>query len=183
MPTLTHSLSVALLAGTTILAACGQEVRVANTEADAKTQPAVAPVADPAAPSSPPSTPPPLATTRSSEPLDVRVRFHEEVADSTHPTEFQSSRLVGHYSTPNGKVGFVLDRTADPPKIRLDGDRYVLVLSPRQASKGWLELVASNIWIRIDEGTGRILSFSGPGMQDSSSVVRDADARPLAAAK
>lgn len=171
MPTLTHVLSVALLAGSTILEACGGEARVASTAADAKMQLAVAPVADP------------VATTRSSEPLDVRVRFHEDVADSTHPTEFQSSRLVGHYSTPNGKVGFVLDRTADPPKIRLDGDTYVLVLSPRQASKGWLELVASNIWIRIDEGTGRILSFSGPGMKDSSFVVRDADARPLAAAK
>jgi hypothetical protein len=177
MPTLTHALSVALLAGLPIVEACGGETRVANTEADAKTQPAVEPVADPAAP------PPPLATTRSSEPLEVRVRFHEEVADSTHRTEFQSSRLVGHYSTPNGKVGFVLDRTADPPKIRLDGDTYVLVLSPRQASKGWVELVASNVWIRIDEGTGRILSFSGPGMKDSSFVVRDADARPLAVAK
>jgi hypothetical protein len=183
MSTLTQVLSAALLAGSTILEACGGEARVANTEADAKTQLAVAPVADPAASSPSPSPPPLLAATRPSEPLEVRVRFHEEVADSTRRTEFQSSRLVGHYSTPNGKVGFVLDRTADPPKIRLDGDSYVLVLSPRQASKGWLELVASNIWIRIDEGTGRILSFSGPGMTDSSFVVRDADARPLAAAK
>jgi hypothetical protein len=176
MSTPTYVVSLALLAGTTVLAACGGgQAKVANTEVDAKPPQAVAPAPEPA-PSSPP---PPPATTRSSEPIEVKVRFREEVADSTHPTEFQSSRLIGHYSTPNGKVGFVLDRTNDPPKIRLDGDSYALVLTARQASKGWLEYVASNIWIRIDEETGRILSFSGPGMKDASFVVRDADAKPL----
>ena len=180
MSTRTHVTSVALLAGCTILVACGGgRANAVNTEAEAKPPQPTAQVADPA----PPPLPPPPATTRSSEPIEVKVRFHEEVADSTHPTEFQSSRLVGHYSTPNGKVGFVLDRTTDPPKIRLDGDAYVLVLTPRQTSNGWLEYVASNIWIRIDEETGSIRSFSGPGMKDSSFVVRDADAKPLSVSR
>jgi hypothetical protein len=171
-------ISAALLAGASMLEACGGgQARVANTEADAKPPQTSAAAPDPA----PALAPPPLV--RSSDPMEVKVRFHQDVADGTHVTEFQSSRLIGHYSTPNGKVGFVLDRTSDPPKIRLDGDGYILVLSSRQASKGWLEYVASNIWIRIDEETGRILSFSGPGMKDASFVMRDADAKPLSAAR
>jgi len=182
MSTRSTVLSALLLAGSSLTASCGGPPKVANTEADPKAPQATAPpvaVAEPARPSPPP--PPPTAG--GGEPLEVRVRFHQEVADGAHTTEFQSSRLVGHYSTPNGKVGFILDRTTDPPKIRLDGDTYVLVLTSRQASKGWLEYVASNVWIRIDEETGRILSFSGPGMKDSSFVVRDADARALPAAR
>jgi hypothetical protein len=163
-----------LLAAAWILQACGGgQPKVANTEADAKTPQPMAAAPDPA----PAPAPPPLV--RSSDPMEVKVRFHQDVADGTHATEFQSSRLVGHYSTPNGRTGFVLDRTSDPPKIKMDGDAYTLVLSPRQASKGWLEYVAANIWIRIDEQTGRILSFTGPGMTDSSFVVRDADAKTL----
>jgi hypothetical protein len=166
--------------GALFLGACGGgQPRSANTEADAKPPQALAPVAvaEPAAPSPPPRTTGPSGA----EPLEVRVKFRADVADGSHPTEFQTSRRVGHYSTRNGKVGFVLDRTTDPPKIQMDGDPYVLVLSPRQASKGWLEYVATNIWIRVDEETGSILSFSGPGMKDASFVVRDADARVLSA--
>jgi hypothetical protein len=168
------ALPASLLALASILQACGGgQPKAANTEAHAKPREVTAAAPDLA----PAETPTPVM--RSSAPMEVKVRFHQDMADGTHATEFQSSRLVGHYSTPNGKVGFILDRTSDPPKIKMDGDAYTLVLAPRQASKGWLEFVASNIWIRIDEQTGRILSFTGPGMTDSTFVVRDADAKAL----
>jgi len=167
-----------LLAVASILQACGAgQPKVANTEADARPPQTSAASPDPA------PAPAPFPLARSGEPMEVKVRFHQDVADGTHATEFQSARLLGHYSTPNGKVGFVLDRTSDPPKIRLDGDAFTLVLSSRQASRGWLEYVASNIWIRIDEETGRILSFVGPGMTDATRVIRDADAKPLSASR
>jgi len=82
-------------------------------------------------------------------------------------------------ATPDGRFGFILDRTASPPRIRLDGDRYVLALSPLQASKGWLEYTAGGIWMRLDEETGRILSVSFSGLKDATRVVRDGDAKPL----
>jgi hypothetical protein len=111
--------------------------------------------------------------------MHVTVEPKVEMTDGTQPTEFQLRRLVGHYATPDGRFGFILDRTASPPRIRLDGDRYVLALSPLQASKGWLEYTAGGIWMRLDEETGRILSVSFSGLKDATRVVRDGDAKPL----
>jgi hypothetical protein len=112
-------------------------------------------------------------------PLEVTVKLTTEVADSTHPTEFQRARLVGHYSTPNGKIGFILDRTSEPTRIRFDGSQYVLELTAQRASRGALEYVAANVWMRIDEQTGHVVLFQGPSMKEAGPVVRDADARPL----
>jgi hypothetical protein len=177
-----HSLLILFAAGASLVeVACGGGTSATpNTQADAKAKVDAPTAPEPLAAAPTPALAPAPVAERSSDPIEVRVRFREETADGAHRTEFQSSRLVGHYSTPNGKIGFILDRTSDPPRIRLDGDAYVLVLTPRQASRGWLEFVASNIWLRIDEESGRILSFSAPGMKDASYVIRDADAKPLA---
>jgi hypothetical protein len=166
----------ALLAAASVLEACGGgPSKGASNPSGAEAQPTSPAVATSTTSAPAVSTPDP----GSSPTLNVNIRLKEDVTDGARPTEFQSSRLVGHYSTRNGKVGFILDRTTNPPKIRIDADPYVLVLTPRQASKGWLEYVAANIWLRIDEESGSILSFVGPGMNDASRVVRDADARPL----
>ncbi len=149
-------------------------------EAGAARPPAAAPVGPETAPPAAPSPPPPQpSATLAKGAVEVEVRLHHEIADGSHPTELQTTRLVGHYTTPNGKIGFILDRTSDPPRIRLDGDRYTLVMTPRPASKGWLDYVAGNLWVRLDETTGSILGFEGPNMREPSYVVRDADARPL----
>jgi hypothetical protein len=105
----------------------------------------------------------------------------EEVADGQHLTDFQLSRLLGHYSTIDGRTGFVLDRTKEPPLARLDGDAEVRELERRGSVHGAYELISADkkVWLRIDESTGDVLLFAGPREQEGVEVVRDADAERL----
>lgn len=103
-----------------------------------------------------------------------------EKADGTHLTTFQKSQLVGHYSTNDGKSGFTLDRTVDPPKARLDGDKGSM---PLKASGGFDHSTEyrsddKRIWIRVSHD-GDVLLFQGPKQHQGEDVVRDADADPL----
>lgn len=104
-----------------------------------------------------------------------------EVADGQHLTEFQKRRLLGHYSTEDGKSGFILDRTVDPPKARLDGDATVRTLSKQGSVSGAYELISDDkkIWLRIAEESGEVLLFQGPKQTEGVRVVRDADAAQL----
>lgn len=104
-----------------------------------------------------------------------------EVADGEHLTAYQVQQLLGHYSTENGKSGFILDRTVDPPLARLDGDPTVRSLTRRGSVTGAFELISDDetIWLRIDEESGRVLLFDGPQQSQGVRVVRDADAQRL----
>ncbi len=155
-------LSLLLLA----LAACGGS----SGSAPAAVAPAPLPVA---APAPAPALAPDPATVR------VTIEPRVDVADSSHPTEFQQRRLLGHYSTIDGKTGFVLDRTVDPPRMRLDGDPYIKILAVRSSVRCCIEYAAGNFWVRIDKDSGAIVEFQGELQRDSVRVVRDADAQPL----
>jgi hypothetical protein len=109
----------------------------------------------------------------------VTVEPKVEMADSTHMTEFQKRRLLGHYSTIDGKTGFVLDRTVDPPRARLDGDPYVKILAVEPSVRCCVEYRAGGFWVRIDKDSGSIVQFQGAQQTDSVRVIRDADAVPL----
>ena len=109
----------------------------------------------------------------------VTLEPKAEVADGAHPTDFQKRRLVGHYSTIDGKTGFVLDRTVDPPRARLDGDPYVKVLAVQPSVRCCVEYQAGGIWLRVDKESGAIVQFQGAAQADSVRVIRDADAEPL----
>jgi hypothetical protein len=127
----------------------------------------------PVAPATPPVAAPDPTTVR----LTIEPKF--EVADSSHPTELQQRRLLGHYSTIDGKTGFVLDRTVDPPRMRLDGDPYIKILGVRPSVRCCIEYTAGNFWVRIDKDSGEIVEFEGELQRDPVRVVRDADAQPL----
>jgi hypothetical protein len=105
----------------------------------------------------------------------------EEVADGEHLTSFQLSALLGHYSTQDGRTGFVLDRTVEPPLARLDGDEKVRKLTRRGSVDGAFELISDDkaIWLRIEEESGTVLLFQGPQETEGVGVVRDADAERL----
>jgi hypothetical protein len=103
----------------------------------------------------------------------------EEVADSKHLTSFQRARLLGHYSTENGKSGFLLDRTGPAPRARLDGSTEVETLAERGSVAGAIELTSKHVWLRIDKESGDVLLFQGPQQTQGVRVVRDADAEPL----
>ena len=123
------------------------------------------------------AAPPPIATAKVVVGVDVHVE--RETADSVHPTRFQMSRRVAHYSTPNGQTGFVLDLTSEPARARVDGSAYVLELTPRRGSSGVVEYLAGSYWFRVSEETGAVVLFAGPTTHGTTRVVHDADAEPL----
>ncbi|WP_394836785.1 serine/threonine protein kinase [Pendulispora rubella] len=90
-------------------------------------------------------------------------------------TDFQRSRLLGHYSTYDGRRGFVLDRLGEPVKVRLDGDSTVHSLKERYSQWTWLDYLSEDgkIEIRTKQDTGEVVKLN------YADVVRDADARPL----
>lgn len=103
-----------------------------------------------------------------------------EVASGSTLTEFQKSRLLGHYSTEDGASGFILDRTVTPPKAKLDGTDKICAL---QESHGPLETKEyrcddHSIWVRVSE-SGDVQLFQGPKQHEGVRVVRDADAKQL----
>ncbi len=101
-------------------------------------------------------------------------------ADGEHLTEFQKSRLLGHYSTMDGTTGFVLDRTDRPYLARLDGTEVVLRLEEQRGPRETREYTAKDpqFWVRVD-ADGTVLLFDGPAQREGVEVTRDANADPL----
>ena len=104
-----------------------------------------------------------------------------EIATGNTLTEFQKSRLLGHYSTQDGASGFILDRTGTPWKARLDGVAKVVTLAesnePRRGVKEYKSEDGS-VWIRVEE-SGQVELFQGPKQHEGVRITRDADAEQL----
>src|SRR5712691_10836777 len=88
---------------------------------------------------------------------------------------------IGHYSSANGLVGFVLDRLGSPIKLRLDGSDEILALTLEPASRNAVSLKRDDgsYILRIDD-RGDITLFT-QAFRDVK-VIRDQDAEPLAIA-
>lgn len=89
--------------------------------------------------------------------------------------------LLGHFSTPDGRDGFVLDRTGQPWLVRRDGTTEVIAIFESNRSSDWIEYRGGDIWLRVyGEGwnAGRIL-YDGPNHTEGVDVIRDADAPRL----
>jgi len=105
-----------------------------------------------------------------------------EVATGETLTEFQKSRLLGHYSTMDGGSGFILDRTVTPWRAKLDGtNKVVPVKLSNTPRKGESEYKSDDgsLWLRVSDDSGSVLLFQGPKQQEGVRVTRDADAQPL----
>src|SRR5262245_38311563 len=91
---------------------------------------------------------------------------------------------IGHYSTGNGLIGFVIDRMGTPIKLRFDGSDEILALTAEQAPYDSVTLKRDDgvSVLRIYE-TGRILVFSDKLSGGSADAYRDQDAEPLAVKK
>jgi hypothetical protein len=91
---------------------------------------------------------------------------------------------IGHYSTGNGLIGFVIDRMGAPIKLRFDGSDEILALTTEPAPY-------NSVTLKRDDGTsvgriyesGRILIFSDKLSGGSADAYRDQDAAPLAVKK
>ncbi len=140
-----------------------------------------APTASPAAPAAPatPATATPLAPVAVLPPPPDRHR--EEIASGSGLTRFQRERLLGHYSTEDGRSGFILDRTVSPWKARLDGSNDVLILSQKRPGAYQTTEYLSEphrLWIRVGED-GEVQLMQGPTQHEGVNVIRDAGANPL----
>lgn len=91
---------------------------------------------------------------------------------------------IGHYSTGNGLIGFVIDRMGTPIKLRFDGSDEILALTAEQAPYNSVTLKRDDgvSVLRIYE-TGRILIFSDKLSGGSADAYRDQEAAPLALKK
>ena len=91
---------------------------------------------------------------------------------------------IGHYSTGNGLIGFVIDRMGSPIKLRFDGSDEILALTTEPAPY-------NSVTLKRDDGvsvgriyeTGRILIFSDKLSGGSADAYRDQDAAPLVVKK
>ncbi len=104
-----------------------------------------------------------------------------EVATGNTLTEFQKSRLLGHYSTEDGASGFILDRTVTPWRAKLDGVNKVVKLQETNTLRDSKEYTSDDksIWIRVHAESGQVQLFQGPKQHEGVRVHRDADARQL----
>jgi hypothetical protein len=87
---------------------------------------------------------------------------------------------IGHYSSGNGLIGFVIDRMGTPIKLRFDGSDEILALTAEPAPYNSITLKRDDgvSVLRIYE-TGRILIFSDKLSGGSADAYRDQDAEPL----
>jgi hypothetical protein len=91
---------------------------------------------------------------------------------------------IGHYSSGNGLIGFVIDRMGTPIKLRFDGSDEILALTAEQAPYNSITLKRDDgvSVLRIYEA-GRILIFSDKLSGGSADAYRDQDAEPLVVRK
>jgi hypothetical protein len=88
---------------------------------------------------------------------------------------------IGHYSSGNGLIGFVLDRLGTPIKLRFDDSDEILVLTPEPAPFDSVTLKRDDgRWLLRIYQDGKVLLFSDKLSGGSAPVYRDQDAQPLA---
>ncbi len=104
-----------------------------------------------------------------------------EVATGNEPTEFQKSKMIGHYSTLDGATGFVIDRTRDPIVVRLDGTAVnePLVFEGARLESIDYQSPSKKVWLRVRKESGDVMLFQGPKEHEGVRVIRDADAKTL----
>ena len=104
-----------------------------------------------------------------------------EIATGKEPTEFQKSKMVGHYSTLDGATGFIVDRTQDPIVVRLDGTaaNEPLVWHGAQHESIDYQSPSKKVWLRVLKESGDVMLFQGPKEHEGVRVTRDADAKSL----
>lgn len=133
-----------------------------------------------AQPATSPSSAPTTSTAAASSESAATNAKPNEVATGNTLTEFQKSRLLGHYSTYDGMSGFIFDRTGTPFMAKLDGVDKAMPLTESPSARGDKEYRSADhsIWIRVDE-EGNVLYFQGPKQREGVRIKRDADAKQL----
>ncbi len=96
----------------------------------------------------------------------------------------QGQLTVGHYSTPDGLKGLVLDRTGGKFKVRIDGEDAIIELTPEEDRhggelRGHYLVAPDNRRLLYLSAYGGLTMFSG---RDELHLSSDKAAKPLGAA-
>jgi hypothetical protein len=91
---------------------------------------------------------------------------------------------IGHYSSGDGLIGLVLDRTGTPPLAKIDGDPEVLVLQPGAGFEDrrgvrWTPLRRDTDEVLLEVAQNGQVRYYAPGSTTAMPVHRDADGEPL----
>lgn len=106
-----------------------------------------------------------------------------EVPAKPGPSLGHNKTLLGHYTSPDGMIGLVLDRTGDIVKIQVDKSPDIIQLTAKEDRKSG-DLVGNRFLSPDGKGVIYIgvrggIDYYGP--RDTLSLRRDADAEPLGA--
>ena len=106
--------------------------------------------------------------------------FALATADSAIAAEVRGQLRIGHYSSGNGLIGFVLDSLATPIKLRFDDSEEILALTAEPAPYSSVTLKRDDGFavLRIGED-GHVLLFDERLNGGSGTAYRDQDAQPL----
>lgn len=98
-----------------------------------------------------------------------------EVKDQSPETKLK----LGHYSSPRFQIGLVIDRTGEKAKVRFDGTRTTLTLTPQYF---WFRTeyhrAPDDKLLQVDNQGQITLHLQGAG-DDGIWLRRDGDADPL----
>lgn len=133
--------------------------------------------------STPATAPPETSTSSPAAPVASAAPAAPPPA-STDPKTSPKLRL-GHYSSPDGTFGIVLDRLASPPRVRVDGTNDVWELALRRhAADEDLTFITPRADLTVTVSSrGSVSAYvDAPTGAREVRLVRDADAQPLAAA-
>ncbi|MBS2011905.1 MAG: hypothetical protein JST00_03370 [Deltaproteobacteria bacterium] len=115
-----------------------------------------APTAPPVAPSPPAAPSAVAAPTQAEPPTSVATPASAAVPVGGKPSAVDKDApklRLGHYSSPDGLFGFVLDRTASPPRAKIDGQSTVMDLAVRRdgSERTYLLSAGGELSLVIDE--------------------------------
>jgi hypothetical protein len=112
-------------------------------------------------------------------PAPVIVHDVHDAHDAQGRDDIARLRL-GHYSTRDGLVGFVLDRMGERPRMRLDGTTDVIELVMRRETAIGTDFAAPHVGVILRlMKNGDVIYLGGPA--DPLDMVRDGPAAPLPA--
>jgi len=98
---------------------------------------------------------------RKQQPVDVKMR-------------------LGHFSSPDGTMAFVLDRRDEKlARLRYDGSKVVIELTPRQGPSGRIDYLRKGHGVLLHVHERGHVTIYHPDRPDGIDVRRDGDADPL----
>jgi hypothetical protein len=113
-----------------------------------------------------------------------RAALPPEPPPASEPPVLYSPLQLGHYTTADGTFGLVIDRSGPTPRLRMDGSRQIVELTPVEDWKG--DTYEGTTFFSPDGIALVFVDRAGPltlwPRRDKRPLLRDGDTTPLPAA-